>query len=115
MNGQKNVYTGIWGEMQAMRLLRKEGYRILNWRYRGGGGEIDLIARDGQTYVFVEVKARPAGRLGDGVQAVDQGKRRRIRSAARVYLQKTGQEACNVRFDVVEITRAGARHMVNAF
>lgn len=115
MNGQENVRTGILGEMQAMRLLKKQGYRILRWRYRAAGGEIDVIAREKDTIVFVEVKARPQGRMGEGIKAVNQDKRRRLRSAARAYLGKTGQENCAVRFDVVEFSRAGARHIKGAF
>ena len=115
MNGRENVYTGILGEMQALRLLKKKGYRWLSWRYRAGNGEIDLIMQDGDVLVFVEVKTRPDGRLGDGIKAVDREKRRRLRLAARLYLQKTGNEDRPVRFDVVEITRAGIRHMQSAF
>lgn len=115
MNGRENVRTGILGEMQAMRLLKKEGYRILHWRYRASGGEIDVIARDGDAIVFVEVKARLKGRMGEGIKAVNQDKRRRLRAAARAYLGKTGQENCAVRFDVVEFSRAGMRHITGAF
>ena len=115
MNGRENVRTGIWGEWQAARLLKKAGYKILAWRYRCAGGEIDLVAMDHQVLVFVEVKVRSNGKLGDGVHAVNHEKRRRIRAAAKGYLARSGRENGPVRFDVVEISAAGARHMVNAF
>lgn len=104
---------GLLGEWQAARYLRKQGIKILRTRYRGTHGEIDLIARDGDTLCFVEVKARPAGHLGDGIAAVNTVKRRRIRSAAQQYLAE--HPAFNVRYDVVEITAAGIRYLKNAF
>ena len=76
---------------------------------------MDLIARDGETLVFAEVKYRPSGRPGEGMEAVNGDKRRRLRAAARVYMSAHGGEGVPVRFDVVEITRAGARHVKDAF
>ena len=66
-----NAYqAGLLYELRAARYVRRRGYRLLNIRYRARDGEIDLIARDGDTIVFIEVKARPAGKLGAGVAAV---------------------------------------------
>lgn len=66
-----NAYqAGLLYELRAARYVRRRGYRLLNMRYRARDGEIDLIARDGDTIVFIEVKARPAGKLGAGVAAV---------------------------------------------
>ena len=62
-----NAYqAGLLYELRAARYVRRRGYRLLNMRYRARDGEIDLIARDGDTIVFIEVKARPAGELGAG-------------------------------------------------
>lgn len=105
--------TGVVGELRAAAYLKKQGMRILRSRYRGAHGEIDLIAKDGDTLVFVEVKARPRGSLGEGERAVSARKRERLRSAARHYLMAHPEE--NVRFDVVEISAAGLRHIRNAF
>ena len=78
-----NAYqAGLLYELRAARYVRRRGYRLLNMRYRARDGEIDLIARDGDTIVFIEVKARPAGKLGAGVAAVTADKRRRLRHAA---------------------------------
>ena len=104
--------TGWLGESRAARYLKKQGMRVEARRFRGGRGEIDLVARDGSTLVFVEVKTREKGRLGDGAKAVDADKRRRLRSAAQAYL--TVHPAQDVRFDVIEITAAGLRHIRGA-
>ena len=104
---------GLLGEWQAARYLKRRGMRILRARYRAPHGEIDLIARDGDTLCFIEVKARPQGRLGDGAAAVTADKRRRVRLAAAHYLATHPAE--RVRYDIVEITAAGVRHLKNAF
>ena len=110
MNGQQ---IGLLGEWQAARYLKRQGMRILEKRYRAGHGEIDLIARDSGALVYIEVKARPHGRLTEGARAVNLEKQRHLRSAAQVYL--SSHRARNVRFDVIEISAAGVRHIRNAF
>ena len=105
--------VGLLGEWRAARYLKRQGMRILKRRYRAGRNEIDLIARDGDALVFVEVKARPRGRLLDGARAVDQAKRDHLRQAAQIYL--SAHPAGRVRFDVMEISAAGVRHIKNAF
>ncbi len=105
--------TGWLGEIRAAAFLRRQGMRLLEKRYRAAHGEIDLIAREGRTVVFVEVKTRPRGRLDSGLSAVDARKRGHIRSAAKEYLRRHGGE--DYRFDVIEITAAGLRHIKNAF
>ena len=105
--------TGLQGEKQAAAYLKKSGMRILHSRYRTPHGEIDLIAKDQDTLVFVEVKTRPNGAEGTGLMAVNAKKRGHLRYAAMCYLQ---QHPCEqVRFDVIEISAAGLRHMKNAF
>ena len=76
-------------------------------------GEIDIIAREEHTLVFVEVKFRPFGHLGDGMAAITEKKRWRIRSAASWYM--TQHPYSLVRFDAIEISAAGIRHIKNAF
>ena len=105
--------AGLLGEWQAARYLKRQGMRILEKRFRTAHGEIDLIARDGETLVFIEVKSRPRGKMGEGVQAVNREKRGHLRYAAEIYLKN--QPAVPVRFDVVEITASGLRHLKNAF
>lgn len=111
-----NAYrVGFFYELRAAGFVRGRGMRLLARRFRAADGEIDLIARDGQTIVFIEVKARPQGRLGEGVQAVSADKRRRLRNAARAYLRHMGQENAPCRYDVLEFTRAGIQYIENAF
>lgn len=104
---------GLMGERRAARYLRLRGMRLLERRYRTRHGEIDLILRDGTDTVFVEVKARPRGAAGDGFAAINAEKRRRLRLAAECYLAL--HPAQGVRFDAVEITAEGLRHIKNAF
>lgn len=111
-----NIYqVGLLYELRASKLVKKRGYRILKRRFRALDGEIDLICKDGDTVVFIEVKARPTARLGSGVEAVTRDKRRRIRAAAGVYLKSKGLTEAACRFDIIEFSRAGALYMENAF
>ena len=107
--------VGLVGEDAAEKYLTWQGMRCLARRYRGGDGEIDLVMEDGGTVVFVEVKARPAGRPGDGLAAVTAGKKRRIAHAAGAFLLDREWFSRPVRFDVVEITAQGLYHVPNAF
>lgn len=107
------MHIGLTGEGKAARYLKKQGMRILKARYRTPHGEIDLIARDGSTLVFVEVKYRPKGQMGDGIAAIDRQKRQRLRYAANYYLAANPAE--NYRFDAIEITSSGLRHLPHAF
>ena len=105
--------TGLLGEARAAAYLRRQGMRILEKRFRAAHGEIDLIAREGNTIVFVEVKTRPRGRLDSGLQAVNAEKRSHLRFAEQAYLRGRGETP--FRFDVIEISAAGLRHIKNAF
>ena len=71
--------TGWLGETRAAFYIRMHGMRLITRRFRAAHGEIDLIAQDGGTLVFIEVKARPRGRLDDGLKAVNAEKRKHIR------------------------------------
>ena len=104
---------GLLGEKQAAAYLKKQGMRILEKRFRTPHGEIDLIAMDRDTLVFVEVKARARGGEGEGLLAVNAKKRGHLRYAAQFYLKSHPWE--QVRFDVVEISADGLRHVKNAF
>ena len=94
---------GKMGEDLACRELERRGYVILARRYRRSGGEIDIVARDGGTVVFVEVKARDGRDFGDGAEAVTLWKRRRIVQAAMDYVMRNIGHECASRFDVVAI------------
>ncbi len=109
----KSWDTGLAGEFRASRFLKKNGFRIIAKRYRAAHGEIDLIAMEGDTLVFIEVKNRPKGGIGEGAFAVNAEKRRHLRLAAQQYLSLHPHNL--VRFDVVEFSAAGVRHIRNAF
>lgn len=111
--------TGVLGEEVAARFLERSGYRILARNWRVGRLELDLVARDGDTIVFVEVKARRAGPQSPA-EAVDRRKRARIRRAAARWIAARRELAAEYRFDVVGVAlgpngRAAIRHDVGAF
>ncbi len=94
---------GAEGEALAARYLQRQGYHIIERGVRTGRGEIDLVARHGQTLVFVEVKTRRSSRAGNPVLAVDQNKQRRLARLALDYCQQHRLLDCPARFDVVGI------------
>lgn len=96
---------GRRAETLAAWWLRLKGYRILARRYKGLGGEIDLIARRGRTMAFIEVKARNT--LEDALNAVTPQQRERILASASGYLAANpAHQDCDVRFDVIAIRPA---------
>lgn len=118
----QRLKAGEWGEKIAEKLLRRKGYRILGRRVRvGPHDEIDLVARDGQVLVIVEVKARKSEAFGRPEAAVDVRKRQALSRAAVHYVQRLGNPAVCLRFDVVEVvgeegeSEPDVRHIENAF
>jgi len=95
--------TGQRGEDFAVRFLNKKGYRVIERNYRCIFGEIDLIARDKDEIVFVEVKSRRSKDFGAPEAAVDTRKQKKISRIAMNYLQEEGLYDSNARFDVVAI------------
>jgi putative endonuclease len=94
---------GKTGEDLACRELERRGYAIVARRYRQRSGELDIVARDGPTLVFVEVKARDGRAFGDAADAITGFKRRRITQLARDYMMRHHVSNCPCRFDVVSI------------
>ena len=95
--------TGQTGEQIAARYLFRKGFRLLEHNYSCDVGEIDLIAEDRGTVVFVEVKTRKSLVSGTPEEAVDRDKRRQIRRAAQWYLQAWRRWPQRIRFDIVGI------------
>ena len=95
--------------------LEKRGYAIIARRYRRRGGEIDIVARDGQTIVFVEVKARDSHAFGEAAEAVTAFKRRRITQLALDYMTRQRLSDCPCRFDVVSIHFDAGRPEIEVF
>ena len=100
---RSRVVLGKIGEDLACRELERRGYAIIARRYRRRRGELDIIARDGQTTVFVEVKAREGHAFGDAAEAVTVDKQRRIVDLAADYLARHRLTNGRCRFDVVSI------------
>jgi putative endonuclease len=109
------VALGKTGEDLACLELERKGYVILARRYRRRGGELDIIARDGATLVFVEVKARDSRDFGDAAEAVTPYKRRRITFLALDYMVRHHLADCPCRFDVVSIHFDAGRPTVDIF
>jgi putative endonuclease len=106
-----NREAGERGEHAAAGFLKaRQGYVIVtrNWRSsKDQRDEIDLVCRDRDVLVFVEVKARAAGALVNGFQAVDERKRRALRRAVQAYLAELNPPPRTFRFDIVEVTLSG--------
>ena len=94
---------GRKGEKAALRYLRKLGFQILEQSYRFGRGEIDLIARESNTLVFIEVKTRYASSFSSPEEAVTLHKQKQIRSIAQAYLYAQHLEDIPCRFDVMAL------------
>ena len=94
---------GEKGEALAVRRLKKSGYKIIETNYRNRLGEIDIIAKEKNTIVFVEVKARRSVHFGSPKQAVTRQKQKKISMVALQYLKDTGQGDARARFDVVSV------------
>jgi putative endonuclease len=103
---------GKTGEDLACRELRRRGYAILARRYRTRIGEIDIVARDGETVAFVEVRTRAGDRFGSASESVTAAKRQRVCEMAADYVARMRLEGRPCRFDVVSISMAGARPIV---
>ncbi len=94
---------GNRGEDQAADFLLAKGYKILARQYRTRFGEIDLIAKDGDEIVFVEVKARQSNHFGYPEEAVTSGKLEKIIQVGEFYLKENAWEHLPFRIDVVAI------------
>ena len=115
---QKNIF-GKKGEIIAKSFLEKKKFKIIETNYKNKIGEIDIIAKDKDYLVFVEVKTRTSRAFGDPSEAVDDNKQFKIRQVAELYLieKKLTEKPC--RFDVVAILDnngdAEIRHIEDAF
>jgi putative endonuclease len=112
-----NKSLGAKGENIAVWYLRLHLYKIVERNYSAPTGEIDIVAKKGNIYVFVEVKYR--SNLGKGLprEAVDLYKQRKIRRTAQHYFVMHGinENHTDIRFDVVEIIGKNVTHLKNAF
>lgn len=111
---------GDQGEKMALNFLQKLGYKIIETNFRKPFGEIDIIAKDKETLVFIEVKARSNEKFGSPEEAITFWKKRRIIKAAQYYLLKNNLKNIPFRIDVIAIKIdpldkiAKIRHFKNA-
>ncbi|GGH20858.1 YraN family protein [Sphingobacterium alkalisoli] len=98
----KHLEAGIWGEQQAVRYLQECGYDIISINWRHKHLEVDVIAKDGDILVFVEVKSRNDSRFGEPKEFVDHRKRRNLIRLADAYISYTKYEG-EIRFDIVSV------------
>ncbi|MEK9195691.1 MAG: YraN family protein [Patescibacteria group bacterium] len=98
------ISVGKQGEGLAAEFLRKNGYRIVENNFRNRYGEIDIIAIEGKTLVFIEVKTKTNSKFGPPKMAVDLRKQRQLSKTALTYLTQKRLNDCPARFDVVGIS-----------
>ena len=94
---------GQWGEKTAEKYLIRKGLSIIERNYRCKSGEIDLIARNGTTLVFIEVKTRSNLCYGLPCESITQQKLRHLKNAIQFYMKANRIETCDLRVDVIEI------------
>ena len=110
-----NKLKGDIGEDAAAKFLVKKGFKIVERNFKSKLGEIDIVALDGDTLVFVEVKNRTTAKFGLPREAVDFNKQQKLIKNALYYIQTTNAYKVKKRFDVVEILDEKITHIPNAF
>ena len=114
---QSNTY-GKRSEIIACNYLKKKGYKILETNYKNNVGEIDIIAKDKDYLVFVEVKARLSQKFGHPFEAIDEIKQQKIHAVASLYMVKNRKYGSNCRFDAISILgleNPEITHIIDAF
>jgi putative endonuclease len=94
---------GNYGERVAAVFVRRKGYRVLTRNFASEHGEIDLICRDGDTLVFVEVRSRSGDAFGRPAESIDTRKEEAVRATAQDYLKLLKRDDIPHRFDAVEV------------
>ena len=102
-SSEKAVDIGKHGEHIAEKILKKQGYKIIERNFNTRFGEIDIIAQDGEYICFVEVRMRKTDSYGTPAETIDKYKREKLIHAARIYVQKNCLHDAPLRFDAVAI------------
>ncbi|MBU5314214.1 YraN family protein [Tissierella carlieri] len=113
-----NIEKGKKGELIAKEHLILKGYNILDLNYRNKVGEIDIIALDKNTLVFIEVKSRTSTNFGYAYEAVNRRKQEKIIYCSYLYLNQKRLMSCQVRYDIIEVyltPNIKINHIENAF
>jgi putative endonuclease len=105
----QKIKQGKIGEVAAAAFLQRQGYQILERNFRNALGEIDIIALDGDTICFVEVKTRRSDAFGSPLESVTPAKRKKLVRVAQSYLKLNKNSEAKARFDVIAVFCEGAR------
>ncbi|MGV7222536.1 MAG: YraN family protein [Nitrospinales bacterium] len=100
---KKRLNLGRVGEDEAIKFVKKQGYRILQTNFKTKSGEIDIIAEDKKVVAFIEVKTRTTGEYGSPLEAVNHHKQNKIVQVANQFLVQYKVENRECRFDIVAI------------
>ncbi len=111
----KSSQIGKLAEEMAAKFLENNGYNVIERNFRTRFGEIDIVATEGDTLVFVEVRFRSSKGFGLPEESIDRRKIRKIVSTADRYISMKNLHFSDIRFDVIAVDREGIRHIKNAF
>jgi putative endonuclease len=103
---EARLATGAAGERATLQAYRRRGYRLVARNWRCAIGELDLVLARGPVLVICEVKSRRGRAFGDGWEAVDARKRRKVRAVTAAFLQVTAARPAAIRFDVASVRLA---------
>ncbi len=112
---KNNCEKGKIGEKIAVKYLMNNNFEIIQTNYRTSFGEIDIIAKDNEYIVFVEVKYRKNNNYGFPREAVGAAKQKNIITTAMSYIEENNLENVDFRFDVLEVLDGAVEHIKNAF
>jgi putative endonuclease len=116
---RERINLGKLGEEIALKKIKKLGYKCITRNYRCSLGEIDLIAKDADCLVFIEIKTRKGRSVGYGKEAIDYRKKRQISKVALAYLKANNCVNVRSRFDVIAINITNGKEEIeviqNAF
>ena len=109
-----HLELGNRGESLAERLLLEDGYQILERNWRFSRAEVDIIAKDGEVLVFVEVKTRSSEIFGQPEESISPKKEALLKDAAAVYMEQIGHQ-WEIRFDIISILIKGDGYSIEHF
>ena len=116
---KERLELGKFGEELAYKKIKRLGYKKIIRNYRCPQGEVDLIANDGNTLVFIEIKTRRSGSVGYAKEAVNARKRRQLSKVALFYMKSNNCCEAKARFDVIAVSLKGGKPLIevikNAF
>jgi len=117
MLNKKNL--GKFGEKISVQYLKKKNYQVVEKNYRCRAGEIDIIAKKDNIFIFIEVKTRTSILYGEPIESINNIKADKIRKVAEYYLSTACVDEPRVRFDVISVQKAYRKiiisHLKNAF